>query len=61
MFRALLAHPQEALHKRFLIYCVHIMSIGSGQLTLYARNIPNSVCSAPPKDKQVILETRRGP
>jgi hypothetical protein len=22
MFRALLAHPQEALHKRHLVYCV---------------------------------------
>jgi hypothetical protein len=24
MFRALLAHPQEALHKRHLLYCVRI-------------------------------------
>jgi hypothetical protein len=28
MFRALLAHPQEALHKRHLVYCVRIMSVG---------------------------------
>jgi hypothetical protein len=27
MFRALLAHPQEALHKRHLVYCVRIMSV----------------------------------
>jgi hypothetical protein len=31
------------------------------QLTLYARNIRNSVCVAPPEDEQVILETCRGP
>jgi hypothetical protein len=28
MFRALIAHPQEALHKRHLVYCVRIMSVG---------------------------------
>jgi hypothetical protein len=28
MFRALLPHPQEALHKRNLVYCVRVMSIG---------------------------------
>jgi hypothetical protein len=28
MFRALLAHLQEALHKRRLIYCVLVMSVG---------------------------------
>jgi hypothetical protein len=28
MFRALLVHPQEAPHKRHLVYCVRIMSVG---------------------------------
>jgi hypothetical protein len=28
MFRALLAHPQEALHKRHLVHCVRVMSVG---------------------------------
>jgi hypothetical protein len=28
MFQALLAHPQEALHKRHLVYCVRVMSVG---------------------------------
>jgi hypothetical protein len=28
MFRALLAHPQETLHIRHLVYCVHFMSVG---------------------------------
>jgi hypothetical protein len=26
MFRALLAHPQEALHKQHLTYCVRVVS-----------------------------------
>jgi hypothetical protein len=29
MFRALLAHPQEALHKRHLVDCVRVMSAGA--------------------------------
>jgi hypothetical protein len=28
MFRALLAHPQEALHKPHLVYCMRVMSVG---------------------------------
>jgi hypothetical protein len=27
MFRELLAHPQEALHKLHLVYCVRVMSV----------------------------------
>jgi hypothetical protein len=71
MFRALLAHPQEALHKRQFLYCMLIMSVGCGtvavklkpchsQLTLHVRNIPNAVCEAPPEDEKVMLETGRG-
>jgi hypothetical protein len=30
MFRALLADPKEMLHKRHLVYCVRIMSVGCG-------------------------------
>jgi hypothetical protein len=56
MFRALLAHAQEALHKRHFIHCVR----RSSQLT-YARNIPSAVCVTPPKDEQIMLETFRGP
>jgi hypothetical protein len=26
-FRALLAHPQEVLNKRHLVYCVYVMSL----------------------------------
>jgi hypothetical protein len=31
-FRALLAHTQEALHKRHLVYCVRVMSVGSSKV-----------------------------
>jgi hypothetical protein len=31
MFRALLVHPQEALHKRHLVYCVRVMTVGCYQ------------------------------
>jgi hypothetical protein len=34
MFRALLAHPQEMLHKRHLVYCVRVMSVGSSTIAL---------------------------
>jgi hypothetical protein len=65
MFRALFAHPQEALNKGHLVHCVRIMSVGCGtaavKLTLYARNVPNAVCAAPSEDEQVLLETCRGP
>jgi hypothetical protein len=55
MFQALLAHPQEALQKRHLVYCVQTCH---SQLT-YARNTPHAVCVAPPEDEKVMLETRR--
>jgi hypothetical protein len=28
MFQAILAYPQEVLHKRHLLYCVRVMSVG---------------------------------
>jgi hypothetical protein len=66
IFRALLAHPQEALHKRHLVYCVRVKSVSCypdwcSQLTYHARNIPSAVCAVPPEDEQVMLETCRGP
>jgi hypothetical protein len=51
MFRALLAHPQEALHKQQLVYCVRVVSGLEW----------NSVCEAPLEGEQVMLETCRGP
>jgi hypothetical protein len=32
MFRALLAHLQEALQKRHLVYCVRVMSVGCARM-----------------------------
>jgi hypothetical protein len=63
MFRDLLAHPQESLHKRHLVYCVRVMSVGFAMIavSLHVRNIPNAVCAANPEDEQVMLETCRGP
>jgi hypothetical protein len=34
MFRALLSHPQEALHKQHLVYCVRVMSVGCTRIGL---------------------------
>jgi hypothetical protein len=70
MFRALLAHLHEALHKQHLVYCVLVMSVGcyqwnsnlgSSELTLHSRNIPKVVCAEPREDDQVIFVTCRGP
>jgi hypothetical protein len=38
MFRALLAHPQEALHKRQLVYCVRVMAVGCTRLGVFYFN-----------------------
>jgi hypothetical protein len=36
MFRALLADPQEVLHKRYLVYFVRIMSVGCATIAVTA-------------------------
>jgi hypothetical protein len=46
MFRALLAHLQQALHKQLLLYCVRVMSVvcyqgWSGTANLVAANRHN--------------------
>jgi hypothetical protein len=64
MFRALLAHLEEVLHKRHLVYWIGVelvSPIWCGQLTQHALNIQNALCAATPKDEQVMLETCRGP
>jgi hypothetical protein len=65
LFRVLLAHLQEVLHKRHLVYCtVAVPAVKlqpcHSQLTLYAHNVPNVVCAVPPEDEQVMLKTCRG-
>jgi hypothetical protein len=52
MFRALFAHPQEALHN-----VIHFNAAAAKN----ARHIPTAVHIAPSKDEQVMLETCRGP
>jgi hypothetical protein len=49
MFRALLAHPQEALHKLHLVYCGRVMSV-----VPHARNIPSAAWVAPHEDEHVM-------
>jgi hypothetical protein len=61
MFQALLAHPQEALHKRHLVYCVCVMSVGCARVHGPSYNIPSAVYVALPEDEQVMFETCRGP
>jgi hypothetical protein len=56
MFRALLAYPQGALPKGHFVYCVRVMLVGCTMC-----NISSAVREAPPEDKQVMLETCRGP
>jgi hypothetical protein len=74
MFGALIAHPQEAPQKtafdmlRAYVSWQRQCCCGTtavklkqfhSQLTIYARNIPNTVCAATPEDEQVMLETYR--
>jgi hypothetical protein len=53
MFRALFANPQEALHKRHLVYCVRVVSWlhqdWSGTVTghIYRLCVCLSVCDSP--------------
>jgi hypothetical protein len=51
IFRALLAHPQEALHKRHLVYCWRVMSVGcpgwSGTGGLLRQNNKHAIYQVP--------------
>jgi hypothetical protein len=46
-FRALLAHPQEALHKRHLVYCVRVMSVGFANPGVANRHNTHAVYQVP--------------
>jgi hypothetical protein len=39
MLRALLAHPQEVLHKRHLVYCVRVMSVGCATIAVKLQHV----------------------
>jgi hypothetical protein len=60
MFRTLLAHPQEALHKRHFVYCVRVMSVSCTRIEV-EHSSRGAVCTVPLEDEQVVLETCRGP
>jgi hypothetical protein len=38
MFRALLSHPQESLHKRHLVYCLRVISVGCTTRTQFTKS-----------------------
>jgi hypothetical protein len=38
IFRALLANPKEALHKRHLVYCVRVMSVSCTMIGVECSN-----------------------
>jgi hypothetical protein len=67
MILALLAHPREALHKRHLVYCVRVMSVGCTRFGVELVSetqpthviTPDSVCALPPEDGRVTPETYR--
>jgi hypothetical protein len=40
MFRALLADPQEVIHKRHLVYCLHIISVDCATIAVSVRVVP---------------------
>jgi hypothetical protein len=67
MFRALLDHPQEALHKRHLVYCTRVMSVGCTRIgvvqptAITPTQYTNALCAAASEDEQVMFETCRGP
>jgi hypothetical protein len=63
MFRALLAHPQEVLHKRHLVYCHGCSETATvAQPTdIIHTQYTKCRCVAPPGDEQVMLETCRDP
>jgi hypothetical protein len=51
MFRALLAHLQEALHQRHLVYCVRVMSVD--------RTRPGVKCSSTPNLEQPTIRREK--
>jgi hypothetical protein len=72
MFRALLAHPKEVLHKRNLLYYVRVMSVGCTRIGVEISILvqPTDITrtqyikchfAAHPEDEQVMLEICRGP
>jgi hypothetical protein len=55
MFRAVLAHPQEVLHKH-LVHCVRVMSVGCTRVEVELVSRHNNVH----KSKELIREAGGG-
>jgi hypothetical protein len=55
MFRALLDHSQEALHERYLVYCVRIMSTDCGTVAV---KLPGSFDSSGFRKGEQISHSR---
>jgi hypothetical protein len=47
MFRVLLAHPQEAFHKRQLVYCVRVVSVGCTRYQYSETNVMHVLFNLP--------------
>jgi hypothetical protein len=56
MFRALIAHPQDALHKRHLVHYVRMMSVGCGTVAVNC-NRATTTTSHPYVRPKLIPET----
>jgi hypothetical protein len=62
MFRSLLAHLQEALHKRYLVYCVRVMSVGCYQGGVFHSNPGCMLLDVPqPATSQKLQSTQLTP
>jgi hypothetical protein len=58
MFRALLAHLQEDLYKRHLVYCMRVMSVGCtriGMELVSGKRTPVAVWKNIPKISLIML------
>jgi hypothetical protein len=60
MFRVLLAHPQEALQKRNLVYCVRIRSVVCGTVSVRAEQAGTSIrlCCDVPSQRNTSTDGR---
>jgi hypothetical protein len=72
MFRALRPHPQAALHKRHLVYCVRVMSVGYGTVAVPRKREKmkhsetvgyrgGGVFNSPPGHSQILIKRSRIP
>jgi hypothetical protein len=56
MFRVLLAHLQEELHKLHLVYCVRVVSVGCYQGWFYYTDILRSTVNRTLREKDLAAK-----